>query len=123
MKKIFLQFHLHSRNSACGKADFEDYIISNIDEISHNSGGGEVARCERQYTISYGRNRARLDIMLWHKDGTGTCIEVKHSNITRNNMFNTIGQVLLYRHLVKYKLGEFPRVVILSNEIDIWSSR
>lgn len=98
--------------------DVELHIIDNIHEIAKHCNWGEVVRIERQFMIRYGKGSICADIMVWHKDGSGTVIEVKRTKTNRNDTLAAIGQVLAYGYKVKEVLTNRPRLVISSPEIN-----
>lgn len=96
--------------------DFEQYVVENIDELAFYCGWGDVARVKTQFILPYKNGKPRCDVMVWHKDGTGTIIECKIGG--RNGwMLAAIGQCLFYREMCHFKLKEYPRIVLASNDI------
>ena len=97
--------------------DLELHLLDNIGRITESCGWGKTRRVENQYVIPSNHGSARLDVMLWHEDGTGTVIEAK-KNYNRNNVLNSIGQLLYYGTLVEKRLGKMPRLVLAVNDVD-----
>jgi len=64
----------------------------------------------------------RCDLLLWHEDGTGTCIEVKTGANNRNDDLTAIGQLLFYGKCIEKKLTNKPRLVLVCPRIKsgIW---
>lgn len=98
--------------------DLELHILENIHDISKQCGWGDIDRIEQQFQVPFGKGRIVIDIMLWHTDGTGTCIEVKTGKHNRNDLLTAIGQVLSYSYKLKDKLGNYPRMVIATPTIE-----
>lgn len=92
------------------------HILDNIDEMSIAFGWGEVERCRTEVTINSPSGKGRIDILIWHKDGTGTIIEAKKYR-DDNYLVSSIGQVLLYAELCSLRFSNYPRIVIASNYI------
>jgi len=98
------------------ETDIELHIAENIDDIAKGCFWGEISHFKTQFCFPVGNNRKHCDIILWHKDGTGTVIEVKkYRNI--NEQVYSIGQILMYAELSKALLGFYPRLVIASDFI------
>lgn len=98
--------------------DMELHILENIEDISRHCNWGEIREVKSQYTMNIKKGKIRADIMIWHKDGTGTAIEVKNATTNRNCILAAIGQVLSYGWKMKSKLINEPRLVIASNQIN-----
>ena len=96
--------------------EFEDYLYESIDEVAFYCGWGKVKRIEKQYILKYGKKKPRVDLMVWHNDGSGTIIECKIEN-SNHWMLSAIGQSLFYRNIAKHLLGQFPRIVIAADSI------
>tara|TARA_R100000951_G_scaffold79159_1_gene67155 strand:- start:296 stop:763 length:468 start_codon:yes stop_codon:yes gene_type:complete len=98
--------------------DIENHILENINDISNQCGWGVIQRVKSQYVVPFGNGRLIADIMVWHKDGTGTCIEVKSGKHNRNDLLNAISQSLSYGYKLKSMLGNYPRLVIAAPKIE-----
>lgn len=98
--------------------DLEDYILENINEISNNCKWGDILRIERQFQVPIAQGKVIIDIMIWHKDGTGTAIEVKRSKTNRNDILAGIGQCLSYALKLESALDNAPRLVIAAPVIN-----
>ncbi len=96
----------------------EDYIDENISDIAINCLWGPVERSERQYVIRSGHKRTIVDIMVFHKDGTGTAIEIKTGKTNRSDILMAIGQSLFYGVKMQERLRSEARLVIASPCID-----
>jgi RecB family endonuclease NucS len=90
----------------------EDYILEHIDYISEMCGWGDVLRVERQLHVPLKTGRVVIDIMIWHKDGSGTAIEIKTGNNNRNDDMMGIGQLLFYGYVLESRLTKLPRLVL-----------
>jgi len=55
--------------------------------------------------------------MIWHKDGTGTCIEIKNTNRDRNSYLTGIAQLLFYGNVMEHSLTKMPRLVLVAPTI------
>jgi len=97
--------------------DYETFIIENIDLISESCRWGDIVKIERQYVIPIDNGRIIADIMIWHKDGTGTCIEVKTGENNRNDYLTGISQLLFYGLITEHSLKNMPRLVLASPKI------
>jgi RecB family endonuclease NucS len=98
--------------------DLEEYILENVNEISNNCQWGEILRIERQFQVPIAQGKVIIDIMIWHKDGTGTAIEVKRSKTNRNDILAGIGQCLSYSLKLESALDNAPRLVIAAPVIN-----
>ena len=111
----------HSFNGS--EKDIEEYILENINQISEECGWGEIERVETQYTVKCPlkeskQRRIRLDIFIWHKDGSGTIIEVKSiKKGYRTDALSAVSQSLHYGCVIENMLGCLPRLVVAANEI------
>ena len=97
--------------------ELEDFFIENIEEISNSCKWGEIERFERQYQIPLKKGRIIADVMIWHKDGTGTCIEIKNTNRDRNAYLTGIAQLLFYGNVMEHSLTKMPRLVLVAPTI------
>jgi RecB family endonuclease NucS len=98
--------------------ELQNHIIENINDIAENCMWGEIERFKQQYAISKVNGRLIADIMIWHKDGTGTVIEVKRSSTNRNDILTAISQCLFYGTIMESALKVMPRLVIATPKID-----
>jgi hypothetical protein len=98
--------------------DLELNIIDDLQEISDNCKWGEIIRYQQQFTLKYKKGRIVTDIFIWHKDGTGTLIEVKKNKTNRNDLLTAISQILFYGNIIERKLKFKPRFVIAINELN-----
>lgn len=98
--------------------DIELHILDNIHDISKNCSWGDILKFESQkrFRRENYRSRSICDIMIWHKDQSGTLIEVKKFKYELSQCL-AIGQILSYAELVKIHLGNYPRLVIASDYI------
>lgn len=94
--------------------DFEAHVADNLDDISKHCGWGEISHFKQQFTLKMGNERQCVDIMIWHKDGTGTLIECKTGKTNRHDVLTAMGQAMFYGTNIKYALGQMPRLVIAS---------
>ncbi len=94
------------------ETDLESHLIDNLSDISLSCGWGEVSTFKRQYTIPMSKGRIRLDLMLWHPDGTGTAIECKTGNTNRNDLLTGMSQLLFYGVVLEFSLKHLPRLVL-----------
>lgn len=99
--------------------ELETLLVENIEYISECCGWGKIKRCERQYFIPLKKGRMIADVMLWHKDGSGTCIELKSLRRGRNTDLNAIGQLLFYGGVMETKLKYMPRLVFAAPIIKV----
>ena len=122
-KKAYDNVFLPTHNFNGSEKDIEEHILENIESISKECGWGEIQRVETQYSINCISNgikskRVRLDILIWHKDGSGTVIEVKSTKRDmRTQVLSAISQSLYYGCVIEKKLGCMPRLVVAANEI------
>lgn len=98
--------------------ELQNHIIENINDIAENCMWGEIEQFKQQYAISKVNGRIIADIMIWHKDGTGTVIEVKRSSTNRNDILTAISQCLFYGTIMESALKFMPRLVIATPKID-----
>ena len=98
--------------------ELQNHIIDNINDIAENCMWGEIERYKTQYTIPVDTRRLIADIMIWHKDGTGTVIEVKRIGLCRNDILTAISQCLFYGTIMESALKVMPRLVIATPKID-----
>ena len=101
---------------------FQKYIVERIDEICKNLGLPNIKYIETQKVIEAVDIKIIPDIYIVHKDGTGTIFEVKCSNdknghTSANEQVKAIGQLLLYRNVVKMTRNNFPLVYMVSDKI------
>lgn len=100
------------------ETDLEQHVLDNIYDISDSCGWGEISRIENQFRIKFGKNHLILDIMIWHKDGSGTCIEIKTGKNNRNDLLTGVSQLLSYGYKTKLSLTKKPRLVLISPQIE-----
>jgi hypothetical protein len=98
--------------------ELQKHIIDNINDIAENCMWGEIDKIKEQYVVSKPNGRLIADIMIWHKDGTGTVIEVKRSSTNRNDILTAISQCLFYGAIMESALKVMPRLVIATPKID-----
>ena len=98
--------------------DLEQHFLDNIYDISKMCGWGDIIRFENQFRINFGKNCIILDVMIWHKDGTGTCIEIKTGKHNRNDLLTGVSQLLSYGYKTKFSLGKRPRLVLITPQIE-----
>lgn len=104
-------------NFVGSESDITDYIVESIQEIADGCKWSEIDFVKREISLPSGTTKNnRCDLLLWHKDGTGTLIEVKKYK-DDNYMVGAIGQVLMYAELCLIKYGNYPRIVIASDYI------
>ena len=102
--------------------DFEEHIVLNADLICEALGLPEIKIIERQRQIRFGGNQITMDIVIRHTDGSLTILEVKKLN-NKNPWTSTgaqvqaVGQMLLYRNIVKAKTGITPRVALITDKL------
>lgn len=96
--------------------DIENHLIDNINEISNGCFWGDIKRHKSQYQLNGGVCSIICDVMIWHKDGSGTLIEVKKFK-SINYLLSSIGQIILYGELIHAHLGQYPRLVIACDHI------
>ncbi len=96
--------------------DIELHLIENISAISENCKWGEITKFQKQLQLQIRGKKPICDLMVWHKNGTGTVIEVKKF---KGDLWQShaIGQVLMYGEVLRANLGEYPRMVICSDYI------
>ncbi len=98
--------------------EFEDYVLENLNRIASQSGWSTIRRVERQFRIPIAGSRyARVDIMVWHTDGTGTVIECKIPTTASTYELYSIGQLMLYASVIKTQMGQYPRLVMCAPSI------
>jgi hypothetical protein len=98
--------------------EFEDYVLENLERIALKSGWATIRRVERQFRIPIAGSRyARVDIMVWHVDGTGTVIECKVPTTASTYELYSIGQLMLYASVIKTQMGQYPRLVMCAPSI------
>lgn len=102
--------------------EYETFILENIDIISENCKWGDIKNIERQYRIPLKNGYIVADIMIWHKDGSGTCIEIKTGRNNRNDDLTAIGQLLFYGLITEHSLVNMPRLVLATTKIksELW---
>lgn len=94
----------------------ELHITENLHDIAAGCFWSDISHFRNQYCFPLRDNRMFCDIFIWHKDFTGTVIEVKKYRSISEQIYS-IGQVLLYAELTKSLLGNYPRLVIASDFI------
>lgn len=101
---------------------YETFLIENIEEVSLNCGWGGIERIERQYVLPLKNGRIICDLMIWHKDGTGTCIEVKTGKNNRNDDLMGLGQLMFYGSIMEEYLENMPRMVLVCPKLkqELW---
>jgi len=97
--------------------EFELFLLDNINIVSKNCHWGKITRIERQCSMAFNDGAIRCDIMLWHEDGTGTCIEVKMGHNNRNDDLMGLGQLLFYGLCIEKRLTNKPRLVLVCPNI------
>jgi hypothetical protein len=103
--------------STKSEKELEDFFIQNIEEISNSCKWGEIERFERQFRIKLKEGFIVADVMIWHKDGSGTCVEIKTLSNNRNNDLTGIAQLLFYGNIMEQSLGNLPRLVLVAPNI------
>lgn len=96
--------------------DIQNHIVDNIQNICEKCFFGEVRKTQTNFKLKSSGNSGIYDILVYHKNGTGTLIEVK-KYVNDMYLLSAIGQILYYSELCKINLGEYPRLVIASNYI------
>jgi hypothetical protein len=66
-------------------------------DLAEAYGWPEIIRCEREFPVP----RGRVDMMLFHADGSGTVVECKAANTARD-LLPGIGQLMAYGVQVGY---------------------
>jgi len=97
--------------------DLESYILENIHDIALNCNWGEIEKVESQKSIKTKNGRIQVDILIYHKNGTATLIEVKQSRTNKNSTLSAIGQLFYYSTVIKSWCENKPRLVIVSDQI------
>ena len=105
------------------ESEYEEFFAHHINSLCDILGWGKPVRIKRQFVIPIESGRIMADAMIWHEDGTGTCIEIKTGNNNRNDDLTAIGQLLFYGKIMKSRLGNMPRLVLVRPEIkpEMWS--
>jgi hypothetical protein len=122
-KKAYDNIFIPTYNFDGSEKDIEEHILENIESISKECGWGDVQRVETQYVIKCPstekrQKKIRIDIFVWHTDGSGTVIEVKSvKNKNRTDSLTAVSQSLHYGYVVEAFLGHLPRIVVAANEI------
>ena len=104
------------------ETDFEENIFENLSEIIKNLGLPDIQTAERQKTIALSDIQIRMDIVVRHVDDTITIFEVKKVNSKNPQsgpylQMGAIGQLLLYKTVVKAFTGCEVRLVLIDNKI------
>lgn len=104
------------------ETDFEENIFENLSEIVKNLGLPDVQTAERQKTIALSDIQIRMDIVVRHVDDTITIFEVKKVNSKNPQsgpylQMGAIGQLLLYKTVVKAFTGCEVRLILIDNKI------
>ena len=102
--------------------DYEDHIVLNADLICDALGLPKIKIIEQQRQIRFDRNQIIMDIVIRHIDGSITILEVKKSNdknpwTSTNAQVQALGQMLLYRNVVKIATGVTPRVALITDKL------
>ena len=101
------------------ETEYEEFILHHIHEIAEIVAWPEIKRLERQFRVNMSNGEyIKLDAMLWHVDGTGTCIEVKTGQNNRNDHLTGISQLLFYGKAIKESCSQLPRLVLFMPEIE-----
>ena len=104
------------------ECDFEKCIVDDIAEIVKNLGLPDIQVVERQKTVTLSDIQIRMDIIVRHVDDTITIFEVKKVNSKNPQsspywQMGAIGQLLLYKSVVKAFTGCEVRLVLVDNKI------
>jgi RecB family endonuclease NucS len=96
---------------------YEQHLLANIDYASEMCKWGKIKRIENQFVINLKKGRIISDVMIWHEDGTGTCIEIKTSKNNRNDDLTGLSQLMLYGDVMEKTLTKMPRLVLVLPKI------
>lgn len=102
--------------------DFEDNVMDNIDLICDCLGLPPIKAIERQRRLHYEEFDIQPDIMVRHTDDTLTVFEVKKASAKypqtgTYNQMAAIGQLLLYKTMLKVKINAPVRLALIDNKI------
>ena len=96
---------------------YEDFFLSNINRIANECNWGDIKRIENQFMIPLKQGKIIADAMIWHTDGTGTCIEIKTGKNNRNDDLTGLSQLLFYGYISEKTLSNLPRLVLVMPKI------
>ena len=99
------------------EAVYEQFFLDNINTIAEQCSWGKIKRIESQFTIPLKRGKIIADTMIWHEDGSGTCIEIKTSKNNRNDDLTGLSQLLFYGFITEKSLSNLPRLVLVMPKI------
>lgn len=102
--------------------DFEDNVVDNIDLICNCLNLPPIKFIDRQHRIDCGEFDIQPDIMVRHTDDTMTVFEVKKASAKypqtgTYNQMAAIGQLLLYKTVLKAKINAPVRLALIDNKI------
>ncbi|MFT8319336.1 MAG: hypothetical protein ABF649_00705 [Bacillus sp. (in: firmicutes)] len=101
---------------------FELYVKECLPEIFKNMKLPEIRSIKQQHQIKVDGIQIRLDLIVQHIDESMSVIEVKcpnkkHPATSTVEQMKAIGQVLLYKSIIKSVYGHEPRLFLVDNKI------
>ena len=102
--------------------DYEKFIVNNIEDICDGLNLPKIETIKQQPRYNLEMFSIRPDIIVYHVDGTYSVFEIKCS---RNkypsegayNQAQAIGQLLLYKSVLKEINGASPRMFLVDQKI------
>lgn len=102
--------------------DFQKYFIENIEEICGKLELPKIKQIQEQKRYAYDGFTIQPDIIVNHDDDTYTVFELKCSNyrnpmVSPNEQLKSLGQLLLYKSVLKARNGVSPRLFLVDTKI------
>lgn len=102
--------------------EFENYVYENMDSLCRGLGLPKAKRIKRQKRYDIGGFSIKPDIIVIHEDDTYSVFEIKCTNMKHPGTSVTaqtyaIGQLLLYKSVLKQKYGASPRMFLVDTKI------
>lgn len=102
--------------------DYENHIVLNADLICDALGLPSIKVIKQQKQIRFDGNQIIMDIVIRHADDSLTVFEVKKLNgknpsTSTGAQVQALGQMLLYRNIVKATTGITPRVALITDKL------
>ena len=102
--------------------DFEDNVVDNMDLICDCLGLPPIKFIDRQHRLRFKEFDIQPDIMVRHTDDTMTIFEVKkasekYPSTGTYNQMAAIGQLLLYKSMIKRIINAPTRLALIDNKI------
>jgi hypothetical protein len=102
--------------------EFEQYVIDNINDICEGLEIPKVKKIKRQPRYDFISFSIKPDIIIIHEDNTHSIFEIKCTNdkypgTSVTEQTKAIGQLLLYKSVLKELKGASPRMFLIDTKI------